>query len=194
MKPVAIYARVSTADQNPEAQLAELRDYAQARKFTIHREYVDRVTGAVEKRRAPAAYDELLADAKRHRFGCVLVWKFDRFARSLPALLSALQTFNTLGIDFISVTQQIDTTMPMGRLMFSVVGAIAEFERELISERTRAGLENAKRKGVQLGRPRHPEVEERMRQLREDGLGVRAIARRLGKSAGNVSRILKGQK
>jgi DNA invertase Pin-like site-specific DNA recombinase len=124
MKLVAIYARVSTSDQNPEAQLIELRSYAAQRNFTVFKEYVDQVTGAVSKRKRAPAYNELLADARRLRFRCVLVWKFDRFARSLVALLDALQTFEHLGIDFVSVTQQIDTTTPMGRLFFSWWGPL----------------------------------------------------------------------
>jgi DNA invertase Pin-like site-specific DNA recombinase len=187
---VAIYARVSTADQNPELQLSRLREYAAARNFTIHREYVDQTTGAVEKRTKHTAYDELLADARLLKFRCVLVWKFDRFARSLPALLDALQTFQALGIDFISATQAIDTTTPMGRLFFSVVGAFGEFERELIAERSRIGIENARRKGVVFGRPRDPDVEKRIQRLKQRGIGIRAIAKSVSRSPAGVMRIL----
>lgn len=187
---VAIYARVSTADQNPEAQLSQLREYAAARNFSVHREYVDQVTGAVEKRKRHTAYDELLTDARLLKFRCVLVWKFDRFARSLPALLDALQTFQTLGIDFISATQAIDTTTPMGRLFFSLVGAFAEFERELIAERSRIGVENARRKGVVFGRPRDLDVEARIRRLKERGIGIRAIAKAVSRSPAGALMIL----
>lgn len=187
---VAIYARVSTCDQNPEAQLLQLREYAAARNFSVHREYVDQVTGAVEKRKRHTAYDELLSDARMLKFRCVLVWKFDRFARSLPALLDALQTFQALGIDFISATQAIDTTTPMGRLFFSMVGAFAEFERELIAERSRMGIESARRKGVVFGRPRDPDVEARIRRLKERGVGIRAIATAVSRSPAGVLRIL----
>lgn len=188
---VAIYVRVSTSDQNPEAQLSELRDYAKQRKFTVHREYIDQaVTGVVEKRKRHTAYDDLIADARRLRFKCVLVWKFDRFARSLVALLDALKTFEALGIDFISATQAIDTTTPMGRFFFSIVGAFAEFEREMIMERTRIGIDNARRKGVIFGRPRDPDVEAQIRRLKEEGLGIRAIGRRVKRSAANVIQIL----
>ena len=188
---VAIYARVSTSDQNPEAQLTQLRDYAATRSFTIHKEYVDQITGAVEKRKKrDTAYQQLLDDAQRLKFKCVLVWKFDRFARSLPALLEALNTFNALGIDFISATQAIDTTNPMGRLFFSIVGAFAEFEREMIMERTRIGVENARRKGVTFGRPRDPDVEAEIARLKRDGLGIRAIGRRVKRSAANVVQVL----
>ena len=124
------------------------------------------------------------------KFRCVLVWKFDRFARSLPALLDALQTFQALGIDFISATQAIDTTTPMGRLFFSMVGAFAEFERELIAERSRMGIESARRKGVVFGRPRDPDVEARIRRLKERGVGIRAIATAVSRSPAGVLRIL----
>ncbi len=125
---VAIYARVSTGEQNPELQLRELRDYAERRGFTVHREYMDQASG----------------DVRRRRFDCVLVWKYDRFARSLGALITALQEFRDLGVDFISHTQAIDTTTPMGRLFFHVIGSFAEFERDVIVERVRAGLANAR--------------------------------------------------
>ena len=116
---VAIYARVSTGEQNPEAQLLALREYASRRGFSIYKEYVDHVSGDVERRRAKRqndrAYCELMEDASRRSFDCVLVWKYDRFARSLSILVAGLQQFSTLGIDFISYTQNIDTTTAMGR-------------------------------------------------------------------------------
>ena len=152
---------------------------------------MDRVTGAVEKRKRAPAYEELLADARRRRFGVVLVWKFDRFARSLSALLEALRLFEVLGIDFISATQAIDTTTPMGRLFFSLVGAFAEFERELIQERARVGLENARRRGVRVGRPRSPDVEQRILDLNGQGLSGRAIAAAVGWSPAGVRQALK---
>ena len=110
---VAIYARVSTGEQNPEPQLRELRDYAERRGFIVHREYVDQASGDVRGRRRAPPFDELMADARRRRFDCVLVWKYDRFARSLGALVAALQEFRDLGVDFISHTQAIDTTTPI---------------------------------------------------------------------------------
>jgi DNA invertase Pin-like site-specific DNA recombinase len=122
---VAIYARVSTSDQNPEAQLLALREYATRRGFAVHREYVDRVSGEVTRRRHRAPeFEALMADARRRRFDCVLVWKYDRFARSLGALIAALAEFNALGINFISHTQNIDTTTPMGRLFFYLVAPV----------------------------------------------------------------------
>jgi len=188
---VAIYARVSTFDQNPESQLHELRDFAKRRNFTIAEEYVDHSTGLIERRPKQAEYHRLLKDAHARKFDCVLVWKFDRFARSLVSLLDALKTFEALGVSFISLTQQIDTTTPMGRMFFSIVGAFAEFEREVIVERTKAGIANARRKGIIGGPRRDPDVEARIRQLREDGMGICAIARKVKRSAAGVLLILK---
>jgi len=193
MKRAALYARVSTADQNPEMQLTELRRYAAQRHFEIVREYCDVVTGKVQRNRKDPDYRALLADAHRKRFDVVLVWKFDRFARSLTALIDALQTFSALQIDFISCTQQIDTTTPMGRLFFHLVGSFAEFERELIVERSKAGLANAKANGVQLGRPRHPDVERRVRELKQRGKSLRQIGRVVSRSPANVRMILMRQ-
>ena len=159
MNTAAIYARVSTADQSAESQLTALREHARRRGFTIFREYTDHVTGVVSKRKAGrrTEYEALMTDAKQKHFDVVLVWKFDRFARSLQSLIEGLQLFRDLGIDFISVTQDIDTTVAMGRFFFQVVGAFAEFEREMIVERVKSGLDNARLKGVKLGRPRaHP--------------------------------------
>lgn len=190
MTRAALYARVSTPDQSPEMQLAELRRYAGARGFQIVREYFDVVTGQVSRKRYAPEYRALLADAHRKRFDVVLVWKFDRFARSLTALIDALQTFSALQIDFISCTQQIDTTTPMGRLFFHLVGSFAEFERELIVERSRAGLANARAKGVRLGRPRHPEVERRVRELKRQGKSLRQIGAVVSRSPANVRTIL----
>jgi DNA invertase Pin-like site-specific DNA recombinase len=195
-RKVAIYARVSTAEQNPEAQLSELREYAGRRGFEIYREYVDQVTGNIEKRsrdrkRRDVAYQSLMDDAQMRRFDCVLVWKYDRMARSLGALVNALKAFDALGIDFISCTQNIDTTSPMGRFFFHVIGSFAEFERELIVERVRAGLKNAQAKGKILGRPRDRALDERVLILRDQGLSLRAIAVIVERSPAGVGRILK---
>jgi DNA invertase Pin-like site-specific DNA recombinase len=192
---VAIYARVSTNDQNPEAQLLALREYADRREFTIYREYVEHVSGDAERRRAKRqndrAYRELMEDAGRRKFDCVLVWKYDRFARSLSILVAALQQFSALGIDFISYTQNIDTTTAMGRLFYHVIGSFAEFEREMIVERVRAGLANARAKGKTLGRPKDRSAELRIVALHKKGLSLRAIAHREHRSASGVLQILR---
>lgn len=150
---VAIYARVLTGEQSAEAQLRELRACTDHRGFQVTREYVDQASGDVRQRRRTPEFEALMADARRRRFDCVLVWKYDHFARTLGALIAALQEFRDLGVDIISHTQAIDTTTPMGRLFFHVIGSFAEFEREVIVERVKAGLANARAKGKRLGRP-----------------------------------------
>jgi DNA invertase Pin-like site-specific DNA recombinase len=188
----ALYARVSTLDQNPSAQLNELKDFAARRGFEIAGEYVDQVTGSFEKsRKRDQAYQKLLTDAHSRIFDVVVVWKFDRFARSLHALINGLETFRALGIDFISATQNVDTTTPMGRLFFQVIGAIAEFERSLIVDRTKAGIENAKKRGVQFGRPRSIAIEARVRELREQGRSIREIADQVKRSPAGVLKIIR---
>jgi DNA invertase Pin-like site-specific DNA recombinase len=150
----AIYARVSTANhgQDPEMQLRELREYSQRRGWEITQEYVDiGISGTKEKR---PRLDKLLADAHRRHFDVVVVWRFDRFARSVSHLLRALENFRALGIEFVSLSEQIDTSTPTGKMIFTVLGAVAELERSLIVERVRAGLRNARAKGKKLGRPR----------------------------------------
>ena len=133
-----------------------------------------------------------MADARRRRFDCMLVWRYDRFARSLGALVAALQEFRDLGVDFISHTQAIDTTTPMGRLFFHVIGSFAEFEREVIVERVRAGLANARAKGKRLGRPvRDPGAQARVVALKGEGLSLRQIAARERLSPSGVRKMLR---
>src|SRR5512137_288774 len=154
----AIYGRVSTIGkgQDVDLQLRDLRSYAQARGWKIFREYIDNgISGRKDKR---PALDQLMNDAKKRRFDAVLVWRFDRFARSTKHLVTALEEFKHLGIDFISFQENIDTSSPMGKAMFTIASAFAELEADLIKERVVAGLNNARAKGVKLGRP-SPEVD-----------------------------------
>jgi DNA invertase Pin-like site-specific DNA recombinase len=146
----AIYTRVSTRDQHPEMQRKELVTYVKRRGWILYKEYGDKVSGAVEHRRD---LDALLADCRRKKIDIVVVWKFDRFARSLKQLLNALELFRTLGIAFVSCTEAIDTSLPHGEMLFQIIGAIAQWERSLIVERVRAGLEHARSQGKRLGRP-----------------------------------------
>ncbi|MCC7531774.1 MAG: recombinase family protein [Candidatus Melainabacteria bacterium] len=194
----AIYARVSTTEQNPEAQLKELREYVERRGFVLHKEYVDYVTGDFEKRkkskRKPKdqAYQELMEDAAKRRIDCVIVWKYDRFARSLSVLIDALEHFHKLGVDFISYTQNIDTTTPMGRCFYNVIGSFAEFEKEMIIERVNAGLAAARARGVRLGRPEKDKTAPgRISALREEGWSLRQIAKREKLTAAGVLKILR---
>jgi len=150
----AVYARVSTLGkgQDTEVQLRELREYVSRRSWHLAGEYVDvGISGTREKR---PELDRLLADGHRRRFDAVVVWKFDRFARSVSHLLRALETFQALGIEFVSLREGVDTSTPAGKMVFTVLGAVAELERSLIVERVKAGLRNAKTKGKRLGRPK----------------------------------------
>src|SRR5712664_2221595 len=166
---VAIYARVSTANngQDPTMQTRELREYAERRGWTVAGEYVDvGISGSKEKR---PELDRLMSDAHRRRFDCVVVWKFDRFARSVSHLLRALETFKAQGIEFISFSEQMDTSTPTGKMIFTVLGAVAELERSLIAERVRAGVRNARAKGKRLGRPKVAVDRGRITRLRASG-------------------------
>jgi len=151
---VALYARVSTVGgngQSPEMQLRELREYTERRGWELAGEYVDAgVSGAKDSR---PELNRLMVDGHKRKFDIVWVWKFDRFARSVSHLLRALETFKALGIEFSSFSEQMDTTTPTGKMIFTVLGTVAELERSLIAERVRTGLRNAWAKGKRLGRP-----------------------------------------
>jgi DNA invertase Pin-like site-specific DNA recombinase len=146
----AVYARVSTVNmgQDPTMQTRELVEYCQRRGWDIVGEYVDRgVSGAKDSR---PELNRMMADAQRRRFDAVLVWKFDRFARSVSHLLRALETFHSLGVEFVSLSEQVDTFTPTGKMILTVLGAVAELERSLIVERVRAGMRNARAKGKRI--------------------------------------------
>ena len=175
----ALYARVSTNNgQDPEMQLRELREYCQRRGWEVSQEYVDvGISGGKEKR---PELDKLLADAHKRHFDAVVVWRFDRFARSVSHLLRALETFRSLGIEFVSLSEQVDTSTPTGKMIFTVLGAVAELERSLIVERVRAGLRNAVAKGKKLGRPRKAPDYGEIKRLRAQGASWRSIGKKLG--------------
>jgi DNA invertase Pin-like site-specific DNA recombinase len=186
---VAIYYRVSTVDQNFEAQFMELRAYAKKRGFEIVQEYVEKASGVAKSR---PTLNRLMMDVRQRQVDVVLVWAFDRFARSTRQLVDTLEEFAELGVDFVSYTQQIDTTTATGKLTFTVLAAIAEFERELIRERVRAGMAAAKAKGRHVGRRRIPLAKQnRARRLREQGWSFRRIASELGVSPGTVMNYTK---
>ena len=148
---VAIYARVSTFDQEPENQLAELRHYVMARGWTSV-EYVDRgVSGSKDRR---PALDQLVADARRRKFDVLLCWRLDRLGRNLRHLVVLLEELRAVGVAFVSLNEGIDATTPAGKLQLHVLAALAEFERERIRERVHAGLARARAQGTRLGRPR----------------------------------------
>lgn len=187
---VAIYARVSTVGkgQDVDMQLRDLRAYATSRGLSIFKEYVDDgISGRKDKR---PALDMLMNDARKRRFDAVLVWRFDRFARSTKHLVTALEDFGHLGIDFISFQENIDTSSPMGKAMFTIVSAIAELEADIIRERVIAGIANARAKGVRLGRPSPDVDQEVVRRLRDSGLTIRAIAEKLNLKRSFVHKTL----
>jgi DNA invertase Pin-like site-specific DNA recombinase len=182
----AIYARISTTNhgQDVTLQTRELQQFAVARGWEIAGEYVDSgVSGTKDSR---PELNRLIADAHKRRFDVVCVWRFDRFARSVSHLLRALETFKALGIDFVSFSEQMDTSTPAGKMVFTVLGAVAELERSLIVERVRAGLRNARARGKTLGRPRVAVDASRIATLRASGQPWRAIAKALGVSVGTV--------
>jgi DNA invertase Pin-like site-specific DNA recombinase len=194
MMKVAIYARVSTANngQDPTMQTRELREYCERRGWTVASdgEYVDLgISGTKEKRPEP---DRLMADAHRRRFDCVVVWKFDRFARSVSHLLRALETFKAQGIEFVSFSEPMDTSTPAGKMVFTVLGAVAELERSLIVERVKAGLRNARAKGKRIGRPKVDADTAKIAGLRKAGRSWSEITRETGLTKGTAQRAFYG--
>ena len=191
LKRVALYARVSTKnkDQDPETQLVALREFAGHRGFEIVNEYVDvGISGAKERR---PELDRLMKDARKRKIDAVLVARFDRFARSTRHLVLALEEFQALGIDFISLSESVDTSTPMGKMVFTVIGAVAELERSLIRERVVMGLARAKKQGKRLGRPRVDVDHDTIAELKAQGLSLRAIAKETGVSHTTVMEMLR---
>ena len=189
MKRAAIYARVSTNNgQDPEVQLAEIRQFCMRRDWTTVKEYVDKgISGAKERR---PALDNLLGDCRRRAVDCVVVYRYDRFARSLRQLINALEEFRALGIDFVSLHEGVDTSTPNGRLVFGIFASIAEFERELIRDRVKSGLALAKSRGKLLGRPRASVDRLRIATLRKEGHSWASICESLGVSKGTAQRAV----
>jgi DNA invertase Pin-like site-specific DNA recombinase len=186
---VALYARVSTNDQKADLQLDGLRKMAEQRGWTVAGEYVDLgVSGSKDRR---PQLDAMLKDGHRGKHKVWAVWKLDRLARSVRHLVLLADELRALGIDLVSVEDTIDTTTPSGRFVFHVLGAVAELERELIRERTIAGLQAAKRRGVRLGRRRVRFDLEKAVALRGDGLSYDRVAAVLGVSVGTIHAALK---
>jgi DNA invertase Pin-like site-specific DNA recombinase len=182
----AIYARVSTSNHGQDVgmQTRELQEYCQRRGLEIVGEYTDvGVSGSKDSR---PELNRLLADARQRKFDAVCVWKLDRFGRSLRHLVNALADLESLGVSFVSLKDNLDLSTPSGRLMFQIIGAMAEFERALIQERVRSGIRNARAKGKRIGRPRVAVDAFRIGALRTAGLSWPQIARELGVSVGTV--------
>jgi DNA invertase Pin-like site-specific DNA recombinase len=187
---IGIYARVSTTDQDCSQQLRELRDYAAARKWDVQGEYVDHAVSG--KKDSRPAMNELMDAARRRAIDAIVCWKIDRWGRSMPHFVGSVQELGSLGVRFIAVTQGIDTdeSNPTSRLMLNLLAAFAEFERELIVERTRAGLQRARREGRIGGRPRVVVNRSKVVEMDSDGMTTREIGEELGISAASVCRIL----
>jgi DNA invertase Pin-like site-specific DNA recombinase len=186
---IGIYARVSTKDQNCALQVRDLRAYCAARRFDLVREYVDvGQSGAKDSR---PELNKLMDDARKRQFDAIVVWRFDRFARSTKHLLSALEEFRALGVQFISYQENVDTSTPLGQALFTIVSAVAQLERELIRERVSAGIRNARANGKKFGRPNIKVDRERILELRAEGQSLRQIAATLGVGYGTVRERLK---
>jgi len=185
---IGIYARVSTKDQSCELQVRDLRAYCAARGFDLVREYVDvGQSGAKDSR---PELNKLMDDARKRQFDAIVVWRFDRFARSTKHLLTALEEFRSLGIQFISYQENVDTSTPLGQALFTIVSAVAQLERELIRERVSAGIRNARANGKKLGRPKTLVDRAQVMQLREQGQSLQQIATNLGIGYGTVRSLL----
>ncbi len=188
MKRIAIYARVSTTDQSTESQLLDLRRYTRERGWQIFKEYCDNgVSGTKDSR---PALNELMNSAKKRKFDVVLVWRFDRFARSTKHLILALEEFRNLGIDFVSYQENIDTSSPLGSAIFTIISAVAQLERDIIAERVKAGLRRAVENGKKLGRPKAEVPKGEIYRLHSHGLSLRQIATQLNISKSTVARYL----
>ncbi len=190
-KRVALYARVSTSDkgQDPETQLLALRAYAARRGFVPAGEYVDYASGTRDNR---PQYQALLTAARKRQVDVVLVWRYDRFARSTQGLVQALHEFHRLGVDFISHQENIDTTTPQGELIFTVMASLAQFERALISERVKAGMARAKAQGKRISRvPLAEELQAQIVALAAEGLSIHQIGKQLGLGYGTAWKYIR---
>lgn len=185
-KRVAIYARVSTLEkgQDPETQLRQLREYVERRSFSIVGEFIDYASGKTENREQ---YKIMLDLVRKRQIDVVLVWRYDRFARSTQALVNALNEFRALGVNFISYQENIDTTTPQGELIFSIMASLAQFESALISERVKAGMARAKAQGKRISRPTlSKNIQKRIQNLYEEGISIKKISQRLNISYGSA--------
>jgi DNA invertase Pin-like site-specific DNA recombinase len=181
-----LYARVSTGEQNEGMQVSEMLERAKRSGYEPE-VFTDAISGAKAKR---PGLDRMMDLVRRGKCDVVMVYRFDRFARSTQHLVNALNEFNALGVQFISVHEAIDTNTPMGKFAFHIFAAIAEFEREIIRERVKSGVAHARSRGIRLGRPRVDVDREKVALLRAQRLSIRGIADRMGVSRGTVLRCL----
>lgn len=187
----ALYARVSTTDQNCEQQLSAIREYVTLRGWTIAGEYIDHgVSGTRDSR---PELNKLMTLAKKRQIDAIACWKLDRWGRSVQHLVNSIRELSDLGVRFVAVTQgiDIDKSNPMAKLLMHMLAAFAEFERDLIVERTHAGLDRARKQGRIGGRPRAIFNREKARRMREEGLSEPKIAETMGVSVMTINRLLK---
>ncbi len=187
---VGIYARVSTTDKNqdPDLQLTPLNEYCKKRGWKISGRYVDYCKG---KKTSRPEFDKILDAARKRKIDCIVVWKLDRFGRSTQHLINTIVEILSLGVSFVSYTENLDFSTAAGKLLFNMLASLAQFGSDLISERVRAGIINAKLKGVKFGRkPITPGERDRIVVLRNEGLSIRKIAKKLGLSVGTVHKTL----
>ena len=185
-KRVAIYARVSTLEkgQDPETQLIQLREYALRRGFNVIGEYIDYASGTTENREQ---YKLMLDLVRKRKIDVVLVWRYDRFARSTQALVNALKEFRSLSVDFISYQENVDTTTPQGELIFNIMASLAQFESALISQRVKAGMARAKAQGKRISRPALPNsIQQQIKKLYNDKISIKQISKQLNISYGSA--------
>jgi len=189
MTKVAIYCRVSTDKQSFESQVHELTEYAGKRQWEIEGVYTDQISGRKERR---PGLDKLMEKARQRKVDIVLTWKLDRFGRSLKHLVNTLAELETVGVSFVSLRDNLDFTTPAGRFQFAVLAAVAEFEAAMIRERVKAGIERARARGMQLGRPSSTTeiLQAQVFKYHKMGYSVRKVAHVLGVSKSRVSRIL----
>jgi DNA invertase Pin-like site-specific DNA recombinase len=188
MKRAALYSRISTGDQHLETQLLDLRELAKQHGLEIVREYGDVISGAKSKR---PGLDQLMSDARRHRFDVVLVAAFDRIARNVRHFLEVLDKLNHLNIQFISLRESVDTGGPLGRALLTIIGAIAELERSLIVERVKAGMRRAKLEGRRIGRTPLNIDRQQVVEDRRSGISLTKVAQRHKISRASVCRLMK---
>jgi len=185
---IAVYVRVSTKDQSVGMQLNDLERYSRERELSVFKAYKDNgVSGTNETR---PALNDLMNDAKKRKFDMVLVWRFDRFARSTKHLVTALYEFRNLGIDFVSYQENIDTSSPLGEAIFTIISAMSKLERDIIAERVKGGLRKAKANGKRLGRPKSDVDTDKVIEYRKQNKSIRQIAKELGLSNNLVYRTL----
>ena len=188
-KRVAIYVRVSTKEQSVEMQLNDLERYSKERGLNVFKVYQDDgISGTKDNR---PGLSQLMNDTRKRKFDVVLVWRFDRFARSTKHLVDALYEFRNLGIDFISYQENIDTSSPLGEAIFTIISAMSKLERDIIAERVKGGLRKAKASGKRLGRPESEVDTDKVKDYKKQGKSIREIAKEMGIHRSKVERTLK---